>query len=165
MSSTLDLTRYINLTKESFTLVEPTKVIVKEPIFFSFNQDIGLILCTTCRYFLLATTERTIRSHLRDNHPIYYNTNIKNKKDKKNSAIISNLSTTTTRPINTRTKVPNNKYYFTDLDLYFNTLLCNVYSFITINKAEFRKHVQNTHNKYIQGQKLDNRYLIANLPV
>ena len=165
MSSTLDLTLYTSLKKESFTKVEPTEVIIKEPRFFSYNKDIGLLLCSTCRFFLLSNTERTIRTHLRDLHPIYYNNTIKNKKDKKNTSIIPNLSTISNISINTLTNIPNNYYYFTALDLYFNTFVCKVCSFITINKDAFRKHVQSIHNRNIQGRNLDDNYLIANLPV
>ena len=149
MSSTLDLTLYTSLKKESFTKVEPTEVIIKEPRFFSYNKDIGLLLCSTCRFFLLSNTERTIRTHLRDLHPIYYNNTIKNKKDKKNTSIIPNLSTISNISINTLTNIPNNYYYFTALDLYFNTFVCKVCSFITINKDAFRKHVQSIHNRNI----------------
>jgi hypothetical protein len=81
MSSSLDLSLYTSLTKDSFKVVEPTLVIPKEPSFFYYNKDLKLLLCSSCRYFLRSLKERTIREHLRDHHNIYYSNNIKGSKD------------------------------------------------------------------------------------
>ena len=162
MSTALDLTRYTRLSKESFTLVEPTLVIVKEPSFLSYSEDLGLLLCTSCRFFLIALTPRAIREHLNNNHKVYYNANIKGSKD---SSIISNLANLSLILLKTLPKQPSNRYYFKDLDLYFNTYLCKVCNYITINQSKFRKHVHNNHDKTLKGKAIDIAYLLANIPI
>jgi hypothetical protein len=105
MSSSLDLSLYTNLTKESFTLVEPTLVIAKEPSFFNYNKDLKLLLCSSCRYYLLSLSERNIREHLRDNHNIYYSKNIKGSKD---SSIVKALTKLENIELKTLPRLPRN---------------------------------------------------------
>jgi hypothetical protein len=162
MSSSLDLSLYTNLTKESFTLVEPTLVIAKEPSFFIYSEDLGLLLCSTCRYFLLSISPRALREHLSEFHPLYYTSKIKGVKD---SPIIASLASLEAISLRSLSRLPSNTYYFKDLEITFNSYFCKVCSYITISLHEFRRHVAKTHDNTVKGKAIDRAYLLANLPI
>ena len=162
MSSSLDLSLYTSLTKDSFKVVEPTLVIAQEPSFFYYNKDLKLLLCSSCRYFLFSLKERNIRGHLRDYHNIYYSNNIKGSKD---SPIIKALTKLDNIELNSIEKIRQNTYYFKDLDLYFNSYVCKACIFITINKIEFRRHVHKNHDSTLRGSAIDRDYLLVNIPI
>jgi hypothetical protein len=162
MSSSLDLSLYTSLTKDSFKVVEPTLVIAKEPSFFYYNKDLKLLLCSSCRYFLFSLKERTIREHLRDYHNIYYSNNIKGSKD---SPIIKALTKLDNIELKSIGRIGHNTYYFQDLDLYFNSYVCKACIFITINKIEFRRHVYKNHDSTLRGSTIDKDYLLVNIPI
>ena len=162
MSSSLDLSLYTRLSKESFTLVEPSLVIVKEPSFFKYNKDLKLLLCSTCKFTIYSLNERAIREHLRDFHVNYYTKNIKGIKD---SLIINNLLSLESSSLKEIPRILPNLYYFRDLDLYFNGYTCKECLYITINIVEFRRHVSKNHDNTLRGKDIDKSYLIAYIPI
>jgi len=133
----MDYSRYTSLTKDSFNTITPTTTTTLEPLFFTYNSNLSIIIYTSCKTTVFSKIN--IKKHLKDLHIDYYN-NTSNIKD-----IIKTLERLDLEIPNTRGNIPSNTYYFKDLELNFNTFSCPECNYISLSNKKIRNHLNSIH--------------------
>ena len=152
----MSFNNYINLTQEYFNSIEPTLVTILNPDFFKYNKDLEIIICSTCSLALL--NKKDIKKHLLKNHLEYYNNTLNIKE------IIKELEDLNIKSYLELNNIPNNKYYFKDLPIRFNSYKCFKCDYISTSNKKIREHlikkenIKNKDNKKIKE-------IINNIPI
>ena len=140
MATQLDLSRYVHLSRESFTTVTPSPVTTLDPSFLVYSSDLSIILCSVCREALSGKT--SVTKHLSNPPHRQYWQDLE-KSDR--ASILSALHSQALVAYHHLPRIPPNLYYFEQLPVIFDTYKCPDCPYFTLDGKKAREHRIHIH--------------------